>query len=93
MVLASVNAIFALVFGGIAWQCIPKGWLFLKLGWRAMDSNANLPDATLNVEKRRALDTANRFLIGGILWLGGGLLSVLLTVVFIVFTLRYVALA
>ena len=89
MAIASINAIFALVFGSIAWQSIPKGWAFLKLGWRAMDSTANLPDATLHVEKRRTLETANRFLLAGIGWFVGGIASAGLTIAFIFFAMRY----
>ena len=75
MVLASINAIFALVFGSIAWQSIPRGWMFVKLGWRAMDSTSNISDAVLEVEKRRDLEHANRFLLAGIGWLVGGIVA------------------
>lgn len=69
MLLAAINAIFAMGALTIAMQAFRKGLPFLRNGWTVLQTQTQHPDYRTNVERRRAINEGGRFLIGGILWL------------------------
>jgi len=74
----TVNLIFASIFGGFAWNSLIRGWRYFRPGWIAFRS------------KQEKLDESNvgsNFLIAGIAWLVGGIISALLTVMFVLFAI------
>ncbi len=83
----TINAIFALVFAGIAWNSLPHGWRFFKIGWLAFRANAEKPDTEFNVEQQRGMQVGSNFLVAGLAWLIAGLIAASLTIMFIVFAI------
>jgi hypothetical protein len=69
MLLAAVNALFAMGAFTIALQAFRKGLPFVRNGWIILQTQTQYPDYRTNVERRRAVQEGGRFLIGGILWL------------------------
>jgi len=69
MLLATLNAIFAMGAFGIAVQAARKGLPFIRSGWNTLQTQTDHPDFRYNVERRRAISDGSRFLIGGLLWL------------------------
>jgi hypothetical protein len=69
MLLATLNAIFAMGAFTIALQAFRKGLPFLRSGWTTLQVQTQHSDFRTNVERRRAVQDGGRFLIGGILWL------------------------
>lgn len=82
MLFASVSAIFALIAGNFARYNIPKGWQLLRIGWLAIQTNAEQDDLRKNVERRRTFDEGTRFFLGGLGWLVAGVGAAILTVIF-----------
>ena len=83
----TINAIFAMVFGGIAWNSLPYGWRFFKIGWLAFRANAEQSDAEFNVEHQRDMQAGSNFLIAGVAWLAGGLIAGSLALMFVMFAI------
>ena len=72
MLLATLNAIFAMGALAIATQAARKGIPFVRDGWTMIQAQTSHPDFRYNVERRRAISDGGRFLIGGVLWLVTG---------------------
>lgn len=83
----TVNMIFVAIFAGFAWNSLPKGWRFFKVGWIAVRSNVEKDDDTsaYHIEKQRDLQQGSSFLIAGTAWLLGGIASVIATITFAIF--------
>ena len=81
----TINAIFAVIFGGFACNSLPRGWRFFKMGWLAFRANAEKSETEFNVEQHREVQVGSNFLIAGLAWLIGGLIAVGLTIMFAVF--------
>jgi hypothetical protein len=75
MLIATINAIFAMGAFGIALQAFRKGLPFIRSGWNALQSQTDHPDFRHNVERRRAISDGGRFLLGGLLWLVTALIA------------------
>jgi hypothetical protein len=75
MLIATINAIFAMGAFGIALQAFRKGLPFIRSGWNALQSQTDHPDFRTNVERRRAIADGGRFLLGGLLWLVTALIA------------------
>jgi hypothetical protein len=92
MLLATLNAIFAMGALTIALQAFRKGLPFLRSGWTTLQIQTQHPDFRTNIERRRAVQEGGRFLVGGILWLVISLVAFIAAVYFGVqaFTLLYV---
>jgi hypothetical protein len=92
MLLAALNALFAMGALTIALQAFRKGLPFVRYGWTVLQTQTQHPDYRTNVERRRAISEGGRFLVGGILWLMMSLGAVLAAVYFGLqaFTLLYV---
>jgi hypothetical protein len=76
MLLAALNAIFAMGALAIATQAVRKGLPFVRDGWTLIQTQTSHPDFRYNVERRRAISDGGRFLVGGILWLLTGAAAV-----------------
>lgn len=81
----TLNAIFAFVFAGFAWNSLPRGWRFFKMGWQAFRANADNPADEINVERQREMSIGSNFLIAGVAWLLGGIVCAILAIVFTLF--------
>jgi hypothetical protein len=82
MLLATLNAIFAMGALGISVQAFRKGLPFIRSGWDTIQTQTRYPDFRYNVERRRAISDGGRFLIGGLLWLVTALAAVIAAVYF-----------
>jgi hypothetical protein len=71
----TLHAVFALVFGGIAWMALPRGWQFLKIGWSTLQANASQPDRDTNYDRQQLIREGTRFFIAGLGWAFGGVVS------------------
>jgi hypothetical protein len=71
----TLHAIFALIFGSIAWVALPRGWQFLKVGWSTLQANAGQPDRDTNYDRQQLIREGTRFFIGGLGWFVAGLLA------------------
>ncbi|MBZ0287331.1 MAG: hypothetical protein K8I30_06935 [Anaerolineae bacterium] len=69
MLLATINAIFAMGALAIAIQAARKGIPFVRDGWTLIQTQTRHEDFRHNVERRRAISDGGRFLVGGALWL------------------------
>lgn len=81
----TINAIFATVFATLAWHSLPRGWRFLRLGWLAIRNEVANSDEETPPKQRYHMATQSNFLIAGLAWLIGGVLSAALTIMFVVF--------
>lgn len=89
MLLASVNAIFALIFGSFTLRASQRGWLFLRGGWNMIQSQAAPGDKSPPELNREAASQGGQFLLAGILWLGSALIAGILTLWFVYQTLNF----
>ena len=71
----TLHAIFALIFGGLAWVALPRGWQFLKIGWSTLRVNAGHPDRDTSYDRQQLIRQGTRFFIGGLGWFIGGLVA------------------
>jgi hypothetical protein len=78
MIDASIQAIFAVVFATIARYCLPRGWMFVRMGWFGIRAIGDAGAVRHNVEHQRGMSSATHFLLAGLVWMAGGLLSSLL---------------
>lgn len=69
MLLISVNAVFAFIFGLGARFALIRAIPFLRVGWEGIRAETRKPDYRTNVESRRAINQASNFLLGGVVWL------------------------
>jgi hypothetical protein len=69
MLLAAVNALFAMGALAIAMQAARKGLPFIRYGWTLLQIATSHPDYRVNVERRREVSEGGRFLLGGVFWL------------------------
>lgn len=83
----TLNAIFATIFGGFAWNSLPRGWRFFKIGWLAFRFNAEKSNTEDNLEAQPETLFGSNFLIAGIAWLAGGLIAAILAVIFVIFAI------
>ncbi|MEL6402791.1 MAG: hypothetical protein AAFV98_17000 [Chloroflexota bacterium] len=81
----TINLIFASVFGTLAWNSLPRGWRFMRLGWLSMQANVDDADVDNNIEDHRTLSQASLYLLAGIAWLIGGAVSVGVAIMFVYF--------
>ncbi|MGJ3239911.1 MAG: hypothetical protein ACFE0Q_14460 [Anaerolineae bacterium] len=81
----TVNLIFAAIFGGFAWNSLPRGWRFFKTGWLVFRAHADQDDVQTNVERQRTLQGGSTFLVAGLAWLIGGVISAILALAFTLF--------
>lgn len=93
MLLATINAIFAMGALAIAMQAARKGIPFVRDGWRLIQSQTGHPDFRHNVERRRSISDGGRFLVGGVLWLITGAVALAAAIYFGVqaFSLLYLS--
>jgi len=90
MLLASVNAVFALIFGSFALRASQRGWLFLRGGWRMIQTQAApTPDDSPHDINEQAASEGGRFFLAGVLWLGSALIAGILTLWFAYQTLIF----
>jgi hypothetical protein len=82
VLLATINAIFALGALAIAAQAARKGIPFVRDGWTIIQTQTSHPDFRHNVERRRAISDGGRFLVGGILWLLTGAIALAAAIYF-----------
>lgn len=78
MINASIQAIFALAFAAIARYCLPRGWMFVRMGWFAIRAIGDAGDVRQSVERQRGMSSATYFLLAGLAWLAGGLIAFVL---------------
>ncbi|MEM9955676.1 MAG: hypothetical protein AAF846_29015 [Chloroflexota bacterium] len=83
----TVNLLFAAIFAGFAWNSLPRGWRFFKVGWLAMRVNADKAKHDFDVEQHRDLQQGSNFLIAGTAWLLGGIISAGVAIVFVIFAI------
>lgn len=79
----TVNAIFAFVFAGFAWNSLRRGWRFFRVGWLAFKANEHRENTGQNYD----LHQESQFLIAGLAWLSGGLISAALVIMFVGFAI------
>ncbi len=84
MLAITLNAAFGAGCLFFAMRAFRLGWPFLRDGWLAVRTQAAQSDTPLNVEQRRLVSEGGRFLIGGVLWLGAGVIGTLAGVYFTV---------
>lgn len=83
----TVNLIFSAVFAGFAWNSLPRGWRFFKIGWLAVRSNQQQSNDNFDVEQQRDLQAGSNFLIAGTAWLLGGSVCAALAIMFTLFAI------
>ncbi|MEO1288126.1 MAG: hypothetical protein AAFV93_10175 [Chloroflexota bacterium] len=83
----TVNLLFAAIFAGFAWNSLPRGWRFFRVGWLAMRVNADKAKHDFDVEQDRDLQHGSNFLIAGTAWLLGGIISAGVAIVFVIFAI------
>lgn len=81
MLLATLNAGFAIGALTIAFQALRKGIPFLRYGWLLIQTGS-AADVQQNVESRHSASEGGRFFFSGLLWLGGGLAALVGAVYF-----------
>lgn len=81
MIDASIQAVFAIVFGVIARYCLPRGWMFLRMGWFAIRTYSDAGNVRENVERQRGISSGTSFFLAGLGWFSGGLIAAGLGVV------------
>ena len=86
MLLATLNAIFALICGYYAKEALPKGILFFQSGWNILHHRQGAPTS---VDEQRQQHEASRFIIGGVLWVLGGLVLAGFALYFGILSLRF----
>lgn len=79
----TLNLIFASIFAGFAWNSLPRGWRFFRLGWQA---NQTKPDKSGDKTQHNR-QVSSSFLLAGTAWLIGGIASALLTIMFVGFAI------
>jgi len=88
MLIATVNGVFALIFGGIAWRSIPRGLLFARTGWQAMRVQAKNPDTPQDIKRQRQRNQGTRFFLAGLGWLAAGIVSAGFSISFLIITVQ-----
>ena len=88
MLIITIHAVFAFIFGTFARHSLPRGWYFTRSGWLTLHAHADDPDATTNVEQRRLLTAGSQFLIAGLGWLLAGVASSIACLVVIVMAIQ-----
>lgn len=79
------NLVFAAVFGTFAWNSLPRGWRFVRVGWLIMQTKADQANVDSNMEDHRLLSQASIYLLAGIAWLIGGIVSAGVAIMFVGF--------
>lgn len=69
MILVTLNAVFAMIFGLFAWRTVPRGWWLLRSGWLLLDTHAAHSEDRQRPANRQAISQGGRFFLAGILWL------------------------
>ncbi|GAB4510305.1 MAG: hypothetical protein OHK0046_06870 [Anaerolineae bacterium] len=69
MLVVALNAVFALLAFTFSRNAYRRALPFIRLGWQTIDAAVQQPGYRHNIESRRAISEAGRFLIGGIIWL------------------------
>ncbi|GAB5491625.1 MAG: hypothetical protein Phog2KO_18400 [Phototrophicaceae bacterium] len=83
----TLNSIFAFVFAGFAWNSLPRGWRFFKIGWLAFRANEENLSEEFDVERQRDMSVGSNFLIAGVAWLVGGIVCAILAIMFALFAI------
>lgn len=83
----TLNSIFAFVFAGFAWNSLPRGWRYFKMGWLTVRSTVDDADDKINVEQQREASIGSNFLIAGVAWLLGGIICAIIAIVFVLFAI------
>ncbi len=68
MLIIALDAIFAAIFLHFTRITFLRAHTFLRSGWQILQTATAQPDYRHNIEARRDISTAGRFLIGGIFW-------------------------
>jgi UPF0716 family protein affecting phage T7 exclusion len=89
MAFALINALFTALFGSITRIALPRGWYLLRNGYTLIATHAQNPDARENVEARRAISQGTFWLLVGVVWLLGGLVTGALTLYFLTQVIYY----
>lgn len=87
MLLISVNAVFALIFGFGARYALMRALPFLRIGWNGIRAETQKPNYRANIESRRTISQASNFLIGGIVWLIIGIGAIGFVIFFVMMAL------
>jgi len=82
MLLGSLNAIFAIASFFLARRSLERGWPFVKIGWAAIQSQAEHEDVRENVFRRMTASEGGRFFIGGVGWVTLSILAFLAGIYF-----------
>lgn len=75
MLLAVVHAIFALICLWFARAAIRHALPFIRTGWQTIDAEVQKPDYRQAFASQQRISEGGRFLVGGIIWLLIGLVS------------------
>ena len=75
------------MFASFAWNSLPRGWRFFKIGWLAFRANDENPSEEFNVERQRDMSVGSNFLIAGVAWLVGGIVCAILAIMFTLFAI------
>lgn len=89
MLLASLNAVFAYIFGAFAYHQVPRGWQYVCAGWLAIQTQAAHDKPKRDIERQRLISEGTRFFLSGIFWLLAGLIAGGFAVLFGYQTLLY----
>jgi hypothetical protein len=84
MLLGSLNAIFAIASYFLSRRSLERGWPLARVGWLAIQSQAEHDDVRENIFRRLTVTEGGRFLLGGIGWLTVGILALLAGIFFTV---------
>jgi hypothetical protein len=73
-----INLVFAGIFLWLAWRTLPRSFTFLRLGWLLIRTQSEKPGfreaVRADVETRRAISIGGGYVLGGMVWLAGGLI-------------------
>jgi hypothetical protein len=84
MELASIQAIFAFVFGLIARYCLPRGWMFVRMGYFAIRTYGEAGNVREDIERQRGMSSGTNFFVAGLGWLIAGIIAAGVTLILIV---------
>lgn len=73
MLIASLNAVFAYLFGAFAYYQVPRGWQYMRAGWLAIQTQAAQDKPKRDIERERFISEGTQFFLSGLWWLCVGL--------------------
>lgn len=89
MLLASLNAAFAYIFGAFAVHQVPRGWQYMRAGWLIIQTQAPDGKAKRDIERQRLIGEGTRFFFSGLFWFVAGGIAAGFAVMFGYQTLFY----